>query len=308
MGPAVAIRHLTKSFKGHLSMGRHPVLRGVTLEVPRGGIYGFLGPNGAGKTTTLKILMGLLFADSGEVQLLGQTLGDPAARARIGFLPEAPYFYDYLTGSELLDFMGRLFGLHAREARDRGAHLLRTVGLEGKGGLQLRKYSKGMLQRIGLAQALINDPELVILDEPMSGLDPLGRREIRDLILDLRRQGKTIFFSSHILADAEAICDAVAILMGGRVVREGSLDNLLGSEVRFWDVTLLAPSAYAPPSDAEVLARMGSQLLLRVSREEALQTLLDDARGAGARVRSVAPQKVSLEDLFLAQMPTGGAP
>jgi len=308
MVPAVAIRDLTKSFKGHLSVGRHPVLRGVTLEVPRGGIYGFLGPNGAGKTTTLKILMGLLFADSGDVRLLGQPLGDPAARGRIGFLPEAPYFYDYLTGSELLDFMGRLFGLPAREVGERGARLLRAVGLEGKGGLQLRKYSKGMLQRIGLAQALVNDPELVILDEPMSGLDPLGRREIRDLILDLRRQGKTVFFSSHILADAEAICDAVAILMGGRVVREGSLDSLLGSEVRFWDVTLLAPSAFSPPPETEVLARMGSQLLLRVSREEALQTLLDDARGAGARVRSVTPQKVSLEDLFLAQMPPGEAP
>jgi ABC-2 type transport system ATP-binding protein len=165
-----------------------------------------------------------------------------------------------------------------------------------------------MLQRIGLAQALINDPELVILDEPMSGLDPLGRREIRDLVLDLRRQGKTVFFSSHILADAEAICDAVAILMGGRVVREGSLDSLLGSEVRFWDVTLLAESSFAPPPETEVLSRMGSQHLLRVSREEDLQTLLDAARAAGARVRSVTPQKVSLEDLFLSQMPPGGAP
>ncbi|MEW5764818.1 MAG: ATP-binding cassette domain-containing protein [Acidobacteriota bacterium] len=308
MVPAVAIEDLTKSFKGHLSVGRHPVLKGVTLEVPRGGIYGFLGPNGAGKTTTLKILMGLLFADSGHVRILGRPLGDPSARARIGFLPEAPYFYDYLTGSELLDFMGRLFGLSARETADRGTRLLRTVGLEGKGGLQLRKYSKGMLQRIGLAQALINDPELVLLDEPMSGLDPIGRREIRDLILDLRHQGKTVFFSSHILADAEAICDAVAILMGGRVVREGPLDSLLGSEVRFWDVTLLAQTAFAPPPDAEILARMGSQVLVRVSREEALQTLLDEARRAGARVRSVTPQKVSLEDLFLAQVPPGAAP
>lgn len=308
MDAAIAVRDLRKSFKGHLSIGRHPVLRGVDLTVPRGVIYGFLGPNGAGKTTTLKILTGLLFPDGGSVSLLGRPLGDPEARARLGFLPEAPYFYDYLTGQELLTFLGSLFGLHRRTLEERRRTLLSAVGLEGKGGLQLRKYSKGMLQRIGLAQALLNDPDLVILDEPMSGLDPVGRREIRDLILDLKAQGKTVFFSSHILADAEAICDAVAILMGGKVVREGPLDALLGSEVRFWDVTLRAPEDFSPPPEAAVLARQGSQVLLRVEREETLQVLLDGARARGASVRAVAPQKFSLEDLFLSEIPKEEAP
>ena len=308
METAIAVRDLRKSFKGHLSIGRHPVLRGVDLTVPRGVIYGFLGPNGAGKTTTLKILTGLLFPDGGTVSLLGRPLGDPQARARLGFLPEAPYFYDYLTGQELLSFLGSLFGLDRRTLEERSRALLSAVGLEGKGGLQLRKYSKGMLQRIGLAQALLNDPDLVVLDEPMSGLDPVGRREIRDLILDLKAQGKTVFFSSHILADAEAICDAVAILMAGKVVREGPLDALLGSEVRFWDVTLRAPEGFSPPPEAAVLARQGSQVLLRVEREEALQVLLDRARAQGASIRAVAPQKFSLEDLFLAEIPKEEAP
>jgi len=308
METAIAVRDLRKSFKGHLSIGRHPVLRGVDLTVPRGVIYGFLGPNGAGKTTTIKILTGLLFPDGGTVSLLGRPLGDPQARAHLGFLPEAPYFYDYLTGQELLSFLGSLFGLDRRTLEERSRALLSAVGLEGKGGLQLRKYSKGMLQRIGLAQALLNDPDLVVLDEPMSGLDPVGRREIRDLILDLKAQGKTVFFSSHILADAEAICDAVAILMAGKVVREGPLDALLGSEVRFWDVTLRAPEGFSPPPEAAVLARQASQVLLRVEREEALQVLLDRARAQGASIRAVAPQKFSLEDLFLAEIPKEEAP
>ncbi len=303
MDEAVRIRDLQKSFHGHLSLSTHHVLRGVSLTVPKGVIYGFLGPNGAGKTTTLKILTGLLFPDGGEITILGRQGVNPAMRRRIGFLPETPYFYDYLTGAELLAFLGRLFGIPKATLADRSVELLRSVGLESKGSVQLRKYSKGMLQRIGLAQALINDPELVILDEPVSGLDPVGRREMRDLILDLKARGKTVFFSSHILSDAESICDEVAILMQGQVVKEGPLDRLLGSEISFWDVTLKVGPGFDPPAGCAVLTRQETQILLRVEDEKTLEKLLDAAREAKARIRGVVPHKSSLEDLFMAQLP-----
>jgi ABC-2 type transport system ATP-binding protein len=298
---AIRIRELEKSFRGHLSIGLHRVLKGVHLTVPEGVIYGFLGPNGAGKTTTLKLLTGLLFPDAGEIRVFGALPQDLETKRRLGFLPESPYFYDYLTGRELLHFLGRLFGLPKKSLRERARTLLATVGLEGKGDVQLRKYSKGMLQRIGLAQALLNDPDLVILDEPMTGLDPIGRREIRDLILLLKDQGKTVFFSSHILADAEMICDQVAIIVRGQVVREGELEALLGSEVRFWEVTLQGSPGEALPPGTTLLASHGDQVLLRVDSEQALQEILDNGRREGAIVRSVTPHKPSLEDLFMEQ-------
>jgi ABC-2 type transport system ATP-binding protein len=303
MDEALRLKGVEKTFRGHLSIGSYHVLRGVTLSVPRGVIYGFLGPNGAGKTTTLKVVTGLLYRDAGEVSILGQPAEDRSVRGRIGFLPEAPYFYDYLTGYELLVFMGRLLGVPAAKLASRIPMLLRAVGMEGRERTQLRKYSKGMLQRIGLAQALLNDPDLVILDEPMSGLDPIGRREIRDLILSLKEEGKTVFFSSHILADAEMICDQVAILVKGRVVQEGEVESLLGNQIRFWDVTLRGAPGLACPPGCSVLARQGTQLLMRVEREEALQDLLDRARADGASIRGVVPYKISLEDLFLSHMP-----
>ncbi|MGC8722726.1 MAG: ATP-binding cassette domain-containing protein [Acidobacteriota bacterium] len=306
MDHVLQVTELKKSFRGHLSIGVHHVLDGINLSVPKGVIYGFLGPNGAGKTTTIKILAGLLFPDSGEARIFGRCSTDRSVRRRIGFLPETPYFYDYLKGAELLAFMGRLYGLSPSQLSRRVSELLETVGLKGQGKLQLRKYSKGMLQRIGLAQALIHDPELVILDEPMSGLDPIGRREIRDLILSLKEQGKTVFFSSHILADAEMLCDQVAILVKGRVVQEGILEVLLGSEVRFWDVTLRGLETFSPPPGCSVLTHRGGQVLVRVESEATLQTLLDKARAEGASVRSVMPHKASLEDLFMAQIPGGG--
>jgi ABC-2 type transport system ATP-binding protein len=302
MEEAVRIRDLNKSFRGHLSLSTHHVLRGVSLTVPKGVIYGFLGPNGAGKTTTLKILTGLLFPDGGEITVLGKTGVSPKIRRRIGFLPESPYFYDYLTGAELLSFLGRLFGIPKAELADRSEELLKSVGLENKGSVQLRKYSKGMLQRIGLAQALINDPELVILDEPVSGLDPVGRREMRDLILDLKTKGKTVFFSSHILSDAESICDEVAILMQGQVVKEGTLDKLLGSEIDFWDVTLRVGRGFQVPEGCSVLVQQDTQVLLRVEDEKSLERVLDAAREAKAGIRAVVPHKSSLEDLFMAQL------
>ncbi len=306
MDEALRLKAVDKTFRGHLSIGSHQVLRGVTLTVPRGVIYGFLGPNGAGKTTTLKVITGLLFPDAGEISILGQSVEDRSVRGRIGFLPESPYFYDYLSGYELLIFMGRLQGVPASKLAARIPGLIKAVGLEGKERLQLRKYSKGMLQRIGLAQALLNDPDLVILDEPMSGLDPIGRREVRDLILAMKDQGKTVFFSSHILADAEMICDQVAILVKGKVVQEGPLESLLSSEVQFWDVTVRGAAGMAPPPGCSVLTRLGTQLLIRVDREETLQDLLDRSRAEGASIRAVVPHKSSLEDLFLSHIPGEG--
>ena len=204
-------------------------LERLDLEIHTGEIFGFLGPNGAGKTTTLKILMGLIYPTSGKAWILGHKVGEVAMKQQVGFLPESPYFYDYLTAEEFMRFYGQLFGLGGALLSERITALLKTVGLTDARGLQLRKFSKGMLQRIGIAQALINDPHLVILDEPMSGLDPVGRKEIRDLILHLKAQGKTVFFSSHILHDAEVLCDRVGILIKGRLVALGKVTELIGA-------------------------------------------------------------------------------
>jgi ABC-2 type transport system ATP-binding protein len=302
--PAIEIKGLTKSFKGHLSIGRFQALDGVDLVVPGGVIYGFLGPNGAGKTTTLKILTGMLSPDEGRIRIFGEKAYGTAVASRIGFLPEAPYFYEYLTGRELLMFFGRLFGLPRKLLKERASYLLDRVGLTEKAGLQLRKYSKGMLQRIGLAQAMLNDPDLVILDEPMSALDPIGRREVRDVILDMKRDGKTVFFSSHILADAEMICDEVAILVKGKVVEHGSLDVLLERDVHFWDVSVKGWKPPAKLGDAVVVNRKNN-VLLRIEREKAVQEVIDMAREAGGQILGVTPHKASLEDLFMERIPEG---
>src|SRR5262245_24952610 len=208
-------------------------LDGLTLDVQSGEIFGFLGPNGAGKTTTLKLLMQLIFPTSGRAEILGRPVGDVAARKRIGYLPENPYFYDYLTAEELLHYFGHLFGYSSADVHARAARLLDRVGIGAeRRRQQLRKYSNGMIQRVGIAQALLNDPEVIFLDEPMSGLDPLGRREVRSLILELRDQGRTVFFSSHILADAEALCSRVAVVAGGRLAATGRLSDMLAFEIR----------------------------------------------------------------------------
>src|SRR5581483_5262176 len=224
----ILVEDLTKSFNPNWPW-RTPItaLAGLSFSVSRGEIYGFLGPNGAGKTTTLKILMGLMRATSGKAEILGKPAGDVETRRRIGFLPEAPYFYDYLTAEEFLSFYGHLAGIDRGALACRVTELLDLVGLSEARTRQLRKFSKGMLQRIGLAQALIHDPELIILDEPMSGLDPIGRKQIRDLILSLRDQGKTVFFSTHIVPDVEMICDRVGIVVKGKLLASGRVDELV---------------------------------------------------------------------------------
>ena len=208
----------------------------LTLDIEPGEVFGFLGPNGAGKTTTLKLLMQLIYPTSGRAEILGRPVGDLAVRQRIGYLPENPSFYDYLTAEELLGYFGELFGYSGADGASACRALLDRVGIGAERRLQLRKFSKGMIQRVGIAQALLNDPEVVFLDEPMSGLDPLGRRDVRSLILELRDQGRTVFFSSHILADAEALCRRVAVVAGGRLAASGTLTDILAFQVRGWEL------------------------------------------------------------------------
>src|ERR671927_604398 len=228
MTPAVEIDQLTKDYEvGFLRKRKVRALDGLSLSVGRGEIFGFLGANGAGKTTTLKLLMRLMYPTSGNARVLGRDIGDTSMHADIGYLPEHPYFYDYLTARELLEYCAELFGYGAAERRRRAADLLARVRLDEKAwDKQLRKFSKGMLQRVGLAQALVNDPSVVFLDEPMSGLDPVGRREVRDLIAGLRQTGTTVFLCSHILSDIEVLCDRVAILRRGRLAHIGRLEEL----------------------------------------------------------------------------------
>src|SRR6476661_370139 len=224
---ALATFELTKDYAvGFWRKRPYRALDTLTLDVEAGEVFGFLGPNGAGKTTTLKLLMQLVFPTAGRAEILGRPLGDLAMKQRIGYLPENPYFYDYLTAEELLTYFASLFGYRGQERHVRTARLLDEVGIGAERRMQLRKFSKGMLQRVGIAQALINDPDLVIFDEPMSGLDPLGRRDVRALVLRLRDRGCTAFFSSHVLSDAEALCSRVAILAKGRLVAAGQLADM----------------------------------------------------------------------------------
>ena len=296
----IEISGLVKSFKGHLGLGRKVAVSGLDLSVGRGEIFGLLGPNGAGKTTTLKAMIGLLKPESGSVRLFGRPPSDVAARARIGFLPENPYFYDYLTASEFLDFYGRLHGFGKAERKRRVEATLDKVGLGNRPKQALRKFSKGMVQRLGLAQAILHDPDLVILDEPMSGLDPIGRREVRDLILALRQAGKTVFFSSHILQDAELICDRVGIMVEGRLRHLGVLDRMIRSTPRWFEVAVRGP--VPPPWDAAVVSTSGENAMVKVPDIAALGRLLIAVSGSRAEVVSVWPRRESLEDLFMKEV------
>ena len=297
---------LRKTFK--VGFWNRPVtaLEHLDVEVRRGEVFGFLGPNGAGKTTTLKILMGLIYPSSGTAWIMDRPIGDVNVKHQIGFLPESPYFYDYLTGEEFLRFYGQLFGLHCAALSDRIDYLLQLVGLPHVRTLQLRKFSKGMLQRIGIAQALINDPHLVMLDEPMSGLDPVGRKEVRDLILRLKEEGKTIFFSSHILHDAELLCDRVSILVKGRIVAMGSVKDLVGhASAPSIEVVVEGLGeeglAHIQPM-VERIAAQGGRTLLVLKGQEQLNGALDVIRAAKATLISVTPHQSSLEDLFMKEV------
>lgn len=228
MGVALKTVNLTKNFKAGFRSKPLFSLSELNLEVMEGEVFGYLGPNGAGKTTTFKILMGFIRPSGGEAWIFGKSIADPASREKVGFLPERPYFYDHLTAEELLRMHARLIGMPKKEAEHKINQLLTIVGLEGFRETRIRRFSRGMLQRMGIAQALINDPELVLLDEPMSGLDPIGRKWMRELILKLKSEGKTVIYSSHILSDVKAICDRIAILVKGKLLGVGRIEELLG--------------------------------------------------------------------------------
>ena len=313
---AIDVRDLTKTYRTPFTRKKVEALRGVTFGVERGHIFGFVGPNGAGKTTTIRTLMGLVRPTSGSATLLGHPLASRAARFKIGFLPESPYFYDYLDVGELCDLAGRLFGLAPAVRRQRADELIERVGLGRARGQSLKKFSKGMLQRAGLAQALMNDPELVVLDEPMSGLDPIGRKEVRDLILELRDRGKTVLFSTHILSDVEAITDRVAIIARGQLQALGTPAELVSRSIQGVDVTVrFAPPAgnddRADAADAADAAgatltagatrvrRVGDELSLTLAADADVDAWIVRAHAAGARVLQIAPRHETLEDLFV---------
>ena len=302
MSNIIEIENLTKDYEvGFFKKRKVRALDDLSLTVSRGQIFGFLGGNGAGKTTTIKILMGLLYPTSGTARILENDIADVAMHQRIGYCPENPYFYDYLTASELMKYFGELFGLDGNERKRRAADLLSKVGLEEKDwNKQLRKFSKGMLQRVGLAQALINEPEIVFFDEPMSGLDPIGRREIRELILELREKGTTVFMSTHILSDVEALCDEVAILRGGRLTAMGKLDELLAKqgENQVFEVSLKNLSAAQLPNGYTATPH-ASGVTVQVSDEAEIEKLLSEARSAGGKIISVQAVRQSLEELFV---------
>lgn len=302
----IEIENLTKDF--YLGFWRKRPFRaldGISLVVEAGEVFGFLGPNGAGKTTTLKILMNLIRPTSGTARILGQSVDSVAMRRRIGYLPENPYFYDYLTANELLIYVGNLFGIRQPELHSKVDSLLQTVSLESARHTALGKFSKGMVQRIGIAQALINDPEVVFLDEPMSGLDPLGRREVREVVHTLKQTGVTVFFSSHILPDVEALCDRVAIMNKGRILEVGALHDILKMRIEGHEIILgrlRNISMEELKGMSRRLLKMGDRVHLHVDNSGQVGAIVSYALARGAELISVNPIRASLEDYFLREV------
>ena len=308
MTDIVKIEHIVKDFRPGFGLVRKRVLHGISFSVQRGEIFGFVGPNGAGKTTTLKILMGLIHAQGGSATVLGHDIGESEYRRHVGFLPENPYFYDFLTGTEFLNFYARVSGVPAKERSERVASLLEQVGLAHAADARLRTYSKGMLQRVGIAQAIVHDPDIVFLDEPMSGLDPIGRKEVRDLILRLNGEGKTIFMCTHILSDVEMLCHRVAIIVKGEIRYVGSSEEFLSSEERSAEVVLArlpadAVTVIEDRFDAPMRGR-GDHVEMRIPEKE-VKDLLRLALDTGAEIVSVTPHRVSLESIFLSAVSEG---
>jgi len=301
--PAIEILGLQKTYAvGFWRKKPKIALKPLQLQVEDGEVFGFLGPNGAGKTTTLKLLMGLVFPTGGTARILGQDWRQPEVKSQIGFLPEQPYFYDYLTARELLEYYAQLSGVPAKERARKISEMLERVGLSGSANTQLRKFSKGMLQRAGIAQAILHDPKVVFLDEPMSGLDPMGRREVRDLIEQLKREGKTVFFSTHILSDAEALCDRVAIIHQGELRGVGAVADLTssvhGKVELVWQGKRIPTSLKTLGADCH----LSGDTVLAVLPEENQEAALEALRREGIRLISLVPVRTSLEDYFVAQL------
>ncbi len=304
----IKIENLTKDYEvGFFKKKKVRALEDLNLEVTDGQIFGFLGGNGAGKTTTIKILMSLIFPTTGTAQILGHDISDMKMHAKIGYCPENPYFYDYLTARELMNYFGELFGLNSAKRKSKTEELLTKVGLDEKDwNKQLRKFSKGMLQRVGLAQSLINEPEIVFLDEPMSGLDPIGRREVRELIAEQREKGVTVFMSSHILSDIEALCDNVAILRKGKLAAKGNLHELLTKSGENQTFEINVKGASAESLSAELNTISGATLTakpnganIQVLSEDDIEKVLPLIKKANGKLVSVQPVKLSLEEFFV---------
>jgi ABC-2 type transport system ATP-binding protein len=300
---ALEIQNLSKTFNvGFWKKRPRCVLKPLNLAVEEGEVFGYLGPNGAGKTTTLKLLMGLVYPTTGTARIFGHSIDDPRAKLNIGFSPEQPYFYDYLTGQELLEYYAQLSGVPAKERAKRAANSLARVGLKDIDRLQLRKFSKGMLQRVALAQAIVHDPKFLFLDEPMSGLDPIGRREVRDLIQELKDEGKTIFFSTHILSDAETLCDRVAVLNRGELKGVGVVRELLSGTEGSVEILWQGDAGRAELEGLGAKTRVSGLMTYAVLPQAKLNAALDALRRANARIESVNPVRYSLEDFFIEKL------
>ena len=295
---AIEIQNLSKDYPfGFLHLRKRRSLENLTMQVQAGDVFGFLGPNGAGKSTTIKLLMRLIFPTSGTARILGKPIEDVSMHQDIGYLPEQPYFYDYLTAAELLNYFARFHGLRESDRRARVERMLKKVGLDTAKKIQLRKYSKGMLQRAGLAQAILHDPQVVVLDEPMSGLDPLGRREVRDIILELKKEGRTVLFSTHILSDAEMLCDRVGVIVGGKLRGVGTPGEMVGIETQGMEI-LFEWHRGQPFPLLEKATKTGERYSVQLPEAD-LYGALDELKEAGARILSVAQLKPTLEDFFM---------
>lgn len=299
-GPAIEILGLTKDYPvGFWRKRMRRSLDNLTLQIEEGEVFGFLGPNGAGKTTTLKLLMGLIFPTAGEARIRGRSIEDVRMHRDIGYMPEQPYFYDYLTARELLEYYAEFSNFASAERRERVANTLSRVGLAEAADLQLRKFSKGMLQRVGIAQAILHDPQVIFLDEPMSGLDPVGRREVRDIILDLKKNGRTVFFSTHILSDAEMLCDRVGVLHKGKLQGVGAPEEIVSIKVLGMEILFEAREGSELPANLPGQAtKTGKRYRVEV-QEAQLYSTLEQLRGCDARILSVSPVRPTLEDYFL---------
>jgi len=293
------IKDLKKSFPSNFLIKQFRVLNGINITANQGEIYGFLGPNGAGKTTTIKCMMDIIFPNSGEILIFDQPHHQKDIRRRIGFLPENPYFYDYLNAEELLRFTGDLFSIPRKQIKKRIENLIERVGLKGKNHLQLKKYSRGMIQRIGLAQVLINDPDFLILDEPFSGLDPIGRKELRDIIVSLKESGKTIFFSSHILQDIELIVDKVGIILEGKIIKEGQFSDLISHSVQYYEMVCSDIDKKNLESQNIKVKIQDNQFLVNLRDLNETNRIIKYITNLGGKIESVMPVKMTLEEILL---------
>jgi ABC-2 type transport system ATP-binding protein len=299
---AIKILDLEKSFVSDFMVKRTKVLKGLSLTVKEGELYGFLGQNGAGKTTTIKCLLGLIKPNAGDTFIFDKKSNTVNGRKEIGFLPEHPYFYDYLTVEELLFFTAKLFSIKQTNARKRVTELIARVGMTGKGHLKLRKLSKGMIQRIGLAQALVNDPKVLILDEPFSGLDPIGRKEVRDIILSLKDAGKTVFFSSHILQDMEMIADRVGILLDGKIIKEGVISEMISNHIDYYETTFTNIDETLLKNNQYKFVKRGNKFVVKSITNEEVNELIEFLIMNKAKMSSVVQLGQTLEDIFLKEI------